>query len=130
MTQLVRSASDAKQVAYAEKVKERREQERRDLVRAQMSSPQGRAFVWGELARLGVHDYEAGPLPIESLAYYTGRRAGGGELAAEVRFHHPDLYHVMMQEAAARGRHEEEAITAAVYGRQKKRDEETTDTDD
>jgi hypothetical protein len=96
---LVTNAADPEQVKRAGRKTSDRVKERAHAMRVQLSTPEGRAFVWTELSRHGIYEDCAGP--IEIVARFLGRRSAGLELLAEV-VRHPKLFLLMQGEAMGR----------------------------
>ncbi len=107
----VRNAADPEQVRTAGRRDRRVARERYDLVRAQLSTPLGRRFVWEELQRH--HLFES--ITEQSSAIYvkSGRRDAGLELLAEVMRDFPDFYLQMQAEAIHRARRDDAETDAA-----------------
>lgn len=96
---LTQNAADPAQVKFARRREQRHLEERRALVRHQLSTVEGRRFVWEELGRHGIFE----SITVQSSMIYalSGRRDAGLELLAEAQAF-PELYLAMQGEAMAR----------------------------
>jgi hypothetical protein len=106
----VRNAADPEQVRRAARRDRRRADDRADLVKAQLSTYEGRRFVWEELARHGLYE----SITVQSSMIYalSGRRDAGLELLAEVQ-QHADLFLLMQSEAIKRAERDDRETDAA-----------------
>lgn len=106
----VRNAADRDQVRRADRRDRDRLERRHELMRRQLSTREGREFVWQELERH--HLFES--ITVQSSLIYamSGRRDAGLELFAEV-LEHSELYLLMQQEAILRARQDDRATDAA-----------------
>lgn len=109
-TQLQTSATDVDQLAHAQRKEKDRARRRFTLLRQQLSTPDGREFVWQELERHGL--YQAIYGPVEFVYTQLGRRAAGLELLADLQ-RHPQAYLQMQNEAIARDEREARENQAA-----------------
>lgn len=69
-----------------------------ELIRLQMSTSQGRAFMWMVLANTGMLQNPLHPDPT-IMGFNTGKQDIGRWLFSEIERHCPDLYPVMVKEA-------------------------------
>jgi len=106
----VRNAADREQVRDAARRERRRAEERRGLVRRQLSTYEGRQFVWDELTRHRLFE----SITVQSSMIYalSGRRDAGLELLAEVQ-EASELYLQMQNEAIARKTRDDRETDAA-----------------
>jgi hypothetical protein len=93
------NAASPAQARTAKAAEQRRELARAELIRVQLSTPQGREFVWSMLGRCAIFEHIAGA--IEDTYRGLGRRDVGLELWGEVN-QHPELFLLMQNEAIAR----------------------------
>ena len=106
---VVRNAADRDQVKRAARRDVRQQDARRALIEHQLSTAQGRAFVWGELERH--HLFESITVQSSMIYALSGRRDAGLELLAEVeRF--PELYLLMQTEAIQRAARDAREVEA------------------
>jgi hypothetical protein len=112
------NAADPDQVAHGREKTKRREQDDTALVREQLSSKQGREFVWKVLRMTGLYAHIGGD--VEAVYTAIGRRSLGIELLGEVN-RHPELYLQMQNEAIARAKRERDENRA---GRTRRRAEQ------
>lgn len=84
--------------------KDKRDVERRrSLVATQLSTPEGRAFVWAELERHGIYDLLLEFSDAHAVGVFLGRRNAGLELLREVMSpDHADAFLLMQGEALQR----------------------------
>jgi len=66
-------------------------------LKAVMSTPQGRRFVWGLLAEAQIFDVAFDPDP-NRVYYKAGLRASGTKLYARLQAEHPDLLSLAQRE--------------------------------
>lgn len=108
---LVTNAADETQVKRGARKEKDRERRRRSLLRQQMSTPDGREFVWSELEAAGIFADCVGG--VEAVYGFLGRRRQGLELLVEVMTHHAKEYLLMQGEAIARDERERRDNAAA-----------------
>lgn len=104
------NAADPDQVAHGARREKDGRRRRNALLKQQLSTPDGREFVWSELERHGIHDDVMGST--EELQRFVGRRSAGLELLREV-YRHPEAFLLMQQEAIARAQREADSNKAA-----------------
>jgi hypothetical protein len=104
------NAADGEQLGRAKRKVADRLRNRGALVRQQMSTYEGRMFVWEELAAHGIYEDVSGP--VEVVYQFVGRRREGLRLLAEVT-KHPQFYLQMQSEAMARADRERRENQAA-----------------
>lgn len=68
-----------------------------------MASPQGRRFVWSELARAGIYLTSFVSEQPTTTAFREGARAHGLDLLGRITKHCPQLFLQMQQEAIEKG---------------------------
>jgi hypothetical protein len=109
---VTQNAADPRQVRNAERLEKRREQRWEAALRAVMSTPQGRAFVWMLIRRAGI--YESPFDPHGSIqSFKIGRADMGREVMGEVLRLAGDEYLVMEAEARTIDTIEARAVEAA-----------------
>lgn len=108
---LVENAADERQVTRAAQEERARVRRRRSLMRQQLSTPDGREFVWNQLQDAGIFEDCSGP--VEVVYAFLGRRRAGLKLLIEVMQSHSKEYLLMQGEAIARDKREREGNAAA-----------------
>jgi hypothetical protein len=108
---LTGNAANPDAVNFAKRVKKREAGRRYVLLRAVLSTYEGREFLWQELERHGIHDLVSGPS--EVVYTFLGRRNAGIELFVELKDAHGDGYLLMHKEAIERIARAEREIEAA-----------------
>jgi hypothetical protein len=104
------NAADEAQITRARrKVKDRRRREHA-LMAQQLSTYDGREFVWRELERHGIYREIGGTT--DAVFTALGRRSAGLELLADV-MSHPQQYLLMQNEAMVRAERESKDNQAA-----------------
>lgn len=93
------NAADEAQVAHARRKTKERKRRAYRLMRQQLSTPDGREFVWNELQEHGLYADAYGNA--EAVFAFLGRRREGLRLLGEV-MKHPRLYLEMQREAFER----------------------------
>jgi len=108
---LVKNAADRKQVAFARRKEQQREDEFLAVVRAVMNQADGRRLMWEILGRAGLDDTvfdHSG-----SIMYFReGRRNFGLELKAALLRADEDLFELMEHDMRAKQRAEAAEIAA------------------
>jgi hypothetical protein len=97
---VVKNSADPDQVKYGKRKEQRTEDERFNVLVAQLSTYHGRQFVCMELARAGIDDKVSGPP--DDVNRFLGRREHGLDLRTEIMTQHPARYFDMLAEATAR----------------------------
>lgn len=112
---LVRNAGSERQVRRAARTERERDERFRDGLLAVMSTPRGRAFVWGLLEEAGVYrsvwDQHG-----QQMARNVGRQDYGHWLLAELLETDEGLYQLMERESRAWKRREDKETDAAQGG--------------
>jgi hypothetical protein len=95
---------DVEALQADERLKQYQEEVELDAVRAVLSSPKGRAFVWSLLEYAGIYRTTfSGETPLTS-AFHEGRRSVGLWAFEKVFTDGPDVYRMMAQESEDRER--------------------------
>ncbi len=110
-TDLQTNAADPAQVDRGKRKERDRERRRRALLRQQLSTADGREFVWTELAAAGIFEDCYGS--IEAVSAFLGRRRRGLELLVELMTFHAREYLLMQSEALSRDERERRENVAA-----------------
>lgn len=97
--ELQTNAADEQQLQFARRKAKREKARRRGLLKHQLSTAEGREFVWNELERHGIYEEIAGPVDV--VYPRLGRRSAGLQLLGAV-MEHPELYLQMQAEAMTR----------------------------
>lgn len=108
--ELQTNAADERQIQFARRKAKRDKNRKRSLLKHQLSSADGREFVWNELERHGIYEDIAGPVDI--VYARLGRRSAGLQLLGAV-MEHPELYLQMQAEAIARKKRDAEENDAS-----------------
>lgn len=90
------NASDEKQVTKRKRKEDRDQEQRLADLKAVLSTPEGRRFVWRQLG--GVFRLSFTPDPYVT-AFNEGLKSPGLQLTAEITTEFPDLYLLMQDEA-------------------------------
>jgi hypothetical protein len=110
----VQNAASPAETTAAQKRRERRERRRHRVLKAVLSTPEGREYLWDLIARAGVYET---PFAIEPvlMAFKAGRQNFGLEIVKELTQNHPAEFLAMEREARSRQQaHESEVIAARV----------------
>lgn len=97
---LMTNAIDEEQIKRARRIELDRHRRRRGLLRQQLSTPDGREYVWGQLEAAGIYRDCIGDAV--EMAAFLGRRRLGLELLIELTTFHASEYLQMQNEAMAR----------------------------
>jgi hypothetical protein len=119
------NASDLEQIQYAKRKETDAARIRAELVRRQLSTAEGRQFVWIELERAGVFDELSGPM--DAVYFANAERNPARRLLRELMEAHPDAYLLMHAEAIARVKRIDLEIEAAQTSQAERRTNEDTD---
>lgn len=101
---LTRNAGDPQQVKNARRLEARREAFTMDVLKATMTNPAGRAFIWELLSRCGV--FSSIYRQSSEIYYLAGRQDVGHELLDLCMQASKDLYLLMEKEARDRAERE------------------------
>jgi hypothetical protein len=111
MEPLQTNAGDDEQVSAGRRIERARERRRRAVLRQQLSTTDGREYVWGLLAEMRIFAAIHGD---EQQVYMAlGLRNYGTAKLAELVARHPKEYLLMQQEAMARTEREQREALAA-----------------
>lgn len=113
---LVRNAADVEQVTRGARQVRDREAERHALLVAQLSTYQGRHFVWSLLEACGVDDLVEGSA--DQVQRFLGRREIGIALRRDVMTRHPQAWLTMEAEAIDRQQRDGARLAALAAGRE------------
>lgn len=120
---LVENATDQEQVTRARHKTKDARLHRTGLVAHQLSTLEGREFVWEELQRRGIHDRVTAPgTDLVAIGVFLGQREAGLTLLTELMQDHPDAYLLMQREALQRAKREKDEREAAKLARKDKHD--------
>ena len=118
---LVKNAANERQGRFAERRERRREAERAALLAKQLSTVDGRAWVWGELERHGIDDLIDGRP--EEIYRALGKREAGIQLRVEIMTLYPQRFLEMQAEAVQRATRQDAEVDAVQADADEKQDE-------
>lgn len=91
------SASSERQILAAKERRKRDDEVTADIIRAMMANPEGRRWLWNQMAECGVF-LSATSLDPQTLAFAAGKRSLGLKLFSDIGLYAARLLPTMLEE--------------------------------